>query len=102
MQNSLDKFKQSVKALYGDNLDKILLFGSQARGEAHSDSDIDILVVLKKMNDYSQEIEKTSISTAQICLDNNVVISRSFTTLEEFQKNYSPFFLNIKREGIVL
>ncbi|NJL69963.1 MAG: nucleotidyltransferase domain-containing protein [Microcoleus sp. SM1_3_4] len=33
--------------MYGEQLDKIVLFGSQARGNARPDSDIDILIVLK-------------------------------------------------------
>ncbi|MCU0541984.1 MAG: nucleotidyltransferase domain-containing protein [Oscillatoriaceae cyanobacterium Prado104] len=37
----ITKTQQSLKQLYGDRLDKIVLFGSQARGDARPDFDID-------------------------------------------------------------
>ncbi|MBR8826529.1 MAG: nucleotidyltransferase domain-containing protein [Gomphosphaeria aponina SAG 52.96 = DSM 107014] len=102
VQKILEQFKKNLQDLYGEQLENIILFGSQARGEAKADSDIDVLIVLREMTNYSQEIEKTSFNVAKICLENDVVISRSFATIEQLQKSYSPFFLNIKREGIIL
>ena len=40
-------FKQAIAALYGDRLDKIILYGSRARGDNREDSDFDFAVVLK-------------------------------------------------------
>ena len=37
--------KEYLQQLYQDNLDRVILFGSQARGEAEIDSDVDILIV---------------------------------------------------------
>jgi uncharacterized protein len=45
------------------------LFGSRARGDHHADSDVDILIVLKKPFNYSQEIEKTSIFISELSLE---------------------------------
>ncbi|MFM6024422.1 MAG: nucleotidyltransferase domain-containing protein, partial [Dolichospermum sp.] len=35
-------------AVYGNNLKQVILFGSYARGDFTSDSDIDILIVTQK------------------------------------------------------
>ncbi|WP_413039015.1 nucleotidyltransferase domain-containing protein [Roseofilum sp. SID1] len=43
----MKKLKEYLQSLYQDNLDKVILFGSEARGEADIDSDIAILIVLK-------------------------------------------------------
>ena len=43
----LAALRSHFEEIYGDRLVKMVLFGSQARGEADADSDIDVLVVLK-------------------------------------------------------
>ncbi|MBE9260637.1 nucleotidyltransferase domain-containing protein, partial [Dolichospermum sp. LEGE 00246] len=44
----LEKVKGFLQKTYQENLDKVILFGSRARGDYHSDSDVDILIVLKE------------------------------------------------------
>jgi len=48
VQNILKLFQEQVQYLYGNNLKQIILFGSYARGNFTSDSDIDILIVTQK------------------------------------------------------
>jgi predicted nucleotidyltransferase len=54
----ITKTQQGLNKLYGEQLDKTILFGSQARGDARPDSDIDILIVLKNPFNYSQESDR--------------------------------------------
>ncbi|MFN3967254.1 MAG: nucleotidyltransferase domain-containing protein, partial [Endomicrobiia bacterium] len=54
-KQALKEVVDRLRKLYGDNLSKVILYGSKARGDATDDSDIDILVVLKKIDDYSSE-----------------------------------------------
>jgi uncharacterized protein len=98
----LNTLKEYFKQIYQDRLDKIILFGSRARGDERFDSDIDILVVLKGVFNYSEEIEKTGDFLSSLGLENNIVISRAFVDLQTFISEDSPFLLNVKREGIVL
>jgi predicted nucleotidyltransferase len=46
----LKELKESLVANFGEDINRVILFGSQARGDAHDHSDYDILVILK--NDY--------------------------------------------------
>ena len=48
-RETLDLFIQKVLEQEKENLKKIILFGSVARGEANEDSDIDVLVILGQM-----------------------------------------------------
>ncbi|WP_241537563.1 nucleotidyltransferase domain-containing protein [Cyanobacterium aponinum] len=89
-------------SLYQEQLDKIILYGSQARKDALIDSDIDILVVLKANINPYQEIDRTGDIIAQISLNYDVVLSRHFVSLEQFNYGHNPFLQNVKKEGIVI
>lgn len=39
--------KNALTELYGERLDRVILYGSYARGDFHAESDVDYLVVLK-------------------------------------------------------
>lgn len=55
---TLNKFKELIAALYGDNLDRVVLFGSRARGDNVLESDYDVAVFLKNMPDRWAEIDR--------------------------------------------
>ncbi|MQA89159.1 MAG: nucleotidyltransferase domain-containing protein [Gemmatimonas sp.] len=85
---------------YGKWLDRVVLFGSQARGDATSDSDIDLLVVLRREVVASEEVARMSRHLADISLRHDVVASCVFVSDERFQNGASPFLMNVRREGV--
>jgi predicted nucleotidyltransferase len=78
----------------------MLLFGSQARGDAEPGSDIDVLIVLQGPVNPGEEIVRTGALTAALSLQHNVVLSRVFVSAEQFSGEQSPLLLNVRREGI--
>ncbi len=98
----LNELRRYLEELYGEQLVQIVLFGSQARGDARPDSDIDTLIVLKEPFNYSHETERISFIVAPLCLKHNVFISCAFVTQEQFQQANSAFFRNVRREGIAV
>ena len=87
---------------YQERLDRVILFGSYARGEATSDSDIDVLVILEEPVDATVELQQTSQLVAELCLEHNVLISRLFLSRSRYETERSPLLKNIRREGVLL
>ena len=100
--NIISELKKHFISLYGSRLFYMILYGSQARGDAEAGSDIDILVVLAGDTNPFSEISRTEFIVSELSLKYNVVIACVFTSRERFENYRSPLFLNIHREGVVI
>lgn len=102
LKQILKEYRTGLKKVLGEDLDSIVLYGSQARGEAVEGSDIDVLCVMKRPFDYGELILRTSEITAELSLKYDVVLSRSFARLEDYKTRQTPFLMNVRREGVAV
>jgi predicted nucleotidyltransferase len=102
LRRILRTLQKELKDTLGERVEKVILYGSQARGDARNDSDIDVLVVLKDDFKYGTMLKKTSRAVAKLSLDNDVVISRAFATRQQYEQSQMPFLMNVRREGIAI
>ena len=98
----LTELREQLEQLYGSRLAHLVLYGSQARGDAEFGSDIDVLVVLEGSVAPLQEIERASPITADLSLKHDVVISCVYVSVERYHQGNSPLMLNARREGVAL
>lgn len=99
----LRELKQGLSEIYGAQLGAIYLYGSYARGEAHpSNSDIDVLIVLKDDFDYLKLLKRSENYAAAFCLEHDIVISRALVSEAEFQSKQTPFLINVRRDAIAV
>ena len=96
----LSTLRAGLEELLEDQLAAVYLYGSHARGEAASDSDIDVLVVLNWNFDYFDMIEQTGDLAAKLSLENDTVIALAFVTKDNYQSRQTPFLMNVRREGV--
>jgi len=71
----LRRFRIALDALYGERLERVVLFGSRARGDARSDSDYDVAVFLLDYGGLWTELQPLGEITTAILLDTDAVIS---------------------------
>ena len=80
--------------------DRMILFGSQARGDARSDSDWDLLLLLNKPEKEKSDEDK-AYKFVLMGWDYGTYLSiKSYTKNEWEKRKYSPFYENIVNDGI--
>jgi len=100
IEQILRELKVKLAELYGERLEKLILFGSQARGDAGPDSDIDVLVVLKG-DDPADDYRYMDI-IVDMNLKYGLLVSLVPMSSRHYHSRKSPLLLNVRREGIAL
>ncbi|GAP99657.1 nucleotidyltransferase domain-containing protein [Leptolyngbya sp. NIES-2104] len=96
----LQQLRRSLTQIYGDRLQMLILFGSQARQDAQPDSDIDVLVILQSPVDAWAENQRTAEAIATLCLEHSVVITPVFISDQQFCTSDTALLRNIEHEGV--
>jgi predicted nucleotidyltransferase len=85
-------------------IDNVILFGSQARGDADAHSDIDLLLISPTGLHWKDE-KAVVDALFDIGMEHDVIFSPLFASSEEWEKGIFkafPIFEEITREGAVV
>ena len=103
IQPLLDDFVQAMRRLYGQRLSRIILFGSFARGEAHAESDVDVLVLLwEEEIDFFHEVDQLVEATHPLDLKHLRVVSAFPATETGYQQRTQLLYYHVAEEGQTL
>ncbi len=97
-----EKVAEAVRRLVkAANPRKIILFGSRARGQAHQDSDVDLLVVEREVKDRVAEMVRLNRALKGLILPVELVVV-SEQMFEDLAETPGTLYFEAKREGEVL
>jgi predicted nucleotidyltransferase len=100
-QELLHEMRDRLIAVHGDRFRGAVLYGSEARGEATADSDIDVLVLLAEPIEYGRDLEANIRALYDLSLQLGRRISPIPASAREYETYDCPLYRAAHREGIV-
>ena len=97
----LKRFRAALDELYGDRIERVILYGSRARGDHHPDSDYDIAVFLHGVADRWQEVDRIVPIVTDILYEDEAFIHAMPYPAGMYEAQV-PLMHEIRREGIDL
>jgi predicted nucleotidyltransferase len=96
----LDRLRRGLADLYGERIERAVLFGSQARGDAGENSDYDVAVFLKDFSFENRlaEMKRLDAIKTDILLETGDMVSILLYP-ERFYTRPTPLMHEIRREG---
>lgn len=98
----LQKCHDRLQDYYGDDLAGVILYGSVVRGEEDSESDIDLLVLLKSDFNRWREIKRMVRILFPLQMECNRYISAKPVAESDFRNGKVAFLRKAKKEGVAL
>ncbi len=94
------RVRTELEAAYGPRLRLVLLYGSEARGDAGPDSDIDVLVLLDEVADYGAELRRCVDALYALGLEMGRPLSPKPVPEREYETVDCPLYRRVHAEGI--
>ncbi len=97
----LTRFRADLAEIYGDRIERVVLFGSRARGDARPDSDYDVAVFLKDMQDRWAEFDRLATLQTNLIADMGAVVHAMPYSAGAY-RDRTPLMHELRREGLDL
>jgi len=98
-RESLAHFLERLEAECGDRVQRVVLFGSRARGDYDAESDVDLLVVTDEDRERIGDLAHRATLDGSMPLSTLVI---SATAYQRYQQLRLPIYVNLRRDGIEL
>ena len=97
----LRRFRAKLDAVYGERIERVVLFGSRARGDAGKDSDYDVAVFLRDLTDRFAEMNRLADLGTDF-LDETGEFIHAMPYAAGSYNERSPLMLEVRADGIDL
>lgn len=97
----LQRYKAALDAMYGDQIDRVVLFGSRARGDARAESDYDVAIFLKSLPDRWKELNRLADLRIEFLDEAGAFFDTKPYAATAYQQR-TPLMREIRRDGVEL
>jgi predicted nucleotidyltransferase len=97
----LKRFRAALDELYGDRIERLVLFGSRARGDAGEESDYDVAVFLRGFIDRWHEVDRIIPVVTDILYEHEAFIHAMPYRAGAYDDR-TPLMREIRRDGVDL
>jgi uncharacterized protein len=94
-------FRQAVEATFGHRVERVVLFGSRARGDAGEDSDYDIAVFLRDFTDRWAEVDRLVEIETDLLYEHGAFVHAQPFAAGTWRER-SPLMTALRRDGVDL
>ena len=98
----LRRFRSALGEMYGDRLERVVLFGSRARGDADDEFDYDVAVFLRELADRPAEMNRLADLATDILYTGGPFIHAMPYPAGFYNDERMPLMDAIRAEGIDL
>jgi len=102
LRKTLRSVTERLREIYGSRLKRLILFGSQARGKATPESDVDVLAVLEGPVTAIEEAKRTSRVATKAAAYRETALSFVHMSEDEFADDRRPLIWSVREDGIDL
>ena len=96
----LKEIKTRLQAVYGDRLKGVVLYGSEARGDAEGDSDVDVLVLLDSTVQLGKDTRTIIDALYPLVLSTGRPIHAQPVEADVYEAGEFSLYRNAKQEGV--
>jgi predicted nucleotidyltransferase len=97
----LSRFRAALDEVYGERIERVVLYGSRARGDARANSDYDVAVFLKDLDGFGKEAGRIAEIEADILSDTGVVINALPLQAGSYRER-TGLMKELRRDGVEL